>query len=185
MCFCRPMPSTPFAKFLIPRAALDYAEYPRGCEAARCRQAASESEMRAQAEALMKFGCGAVLLKGGHVAGQEASMFYSTEGASCIAPAAHRDAKYARNGLHVVGRDSGKPRARVDRCRTQSPTQSSSSGMRLIAGAGCRSAAATVRSIIILRCQKTVTSPIACDVLAAMRQGLLRASICSSTRMSM
>ena len=57
---------------LIPCAALVTPNVPEAAKLLDRRQASSESEMRAQAEALMKFGCGAVLLKGGHVAGQEA-----------------------------------------------------------------------------------------------------------------
>jgi hydroxymethylpyrimidine/phosphomethylpyrimidine kinase len=57
---------------LLPRAALITPNIPEAARLLDCPEAATEAEMRAQAEALMKFGCGAVLVKGGHSSGAEA-----------------------------------------------------------------------------------------------------------------
>jgi hydroxymethylpyrimidine/phosphomethylpyrimidine kinase len=57
---------------LIPRASLITPNIPEAAKLLDVPPAASEEEMRAQAEALMTFGCGAVLLKGGHAAGADA-----------------------------------------------------------------------------------------------------------------
>jgi hydroxymethylpyrimidine/phosphomethylpyrimidine kinase len=57
---------------LIPRALLVTPNIPEAATLLDVEPAASEAEMRAQAEALMKFGCGAVLIKGGHAEGSDA-----------------------------------------------------------------------------------------------------------------
>ena len=57
---------------LIPRALLITPNIPEAAKLLDVPPATSEAEMRAQAQALMTFGCGAVLLKGGHVAGVDA-----------------------------------------------------------------------------------------------------------------
>ena len=51
---------------LIPRAALITPNIPEASRLLDCPAAETVIDMRAQAEALMRFGCGAVLLKGGH-----------------------------------------------------------------------------------------------------------------------
>lgn len=56
---------------LIPRASLITPNIPEASRLLDCPEAISEDEMRAQAEALMRFGCGAVLLKGGHGGGED------------------------------------------------------------------------------------------------------------------
>lgn len=57
---------------LIPRAALITPNIPEASRLLDCAAAETEAEMQAQAEALMRFGCGAVLLKGGHGEGTDA-----------------------------------------------------------------------------------------------------------------
>lgn len=57
---------------LIPRALLITPNIPEAAALLDSEPATSEAQMRAQAEALMKFGCGAVLLKGGHAEGSDA-----------------------------------------------------------------------------------------------------------------
>jgi len=57
---------------LIPRALLVTPNIPEAATLLDVEPAASEAEMRAQAKALMKFGCGAVLIKGGHAEGSDA-----------------------------------------------------------------------------------------------------------------
>jgi hydroxymethylpyrimidine/phosphomethylpyrimidine kinase len=57
---------------LIPRALLITPNIPEAAKLLNVAPATSEAEMCAQAQALMAFGCGAVLLKGGHVAGADA-----------------------------------------------------------------------------------------------------------------
>jgi hydroxymethylpyrimidine/phosphomethylpyrimidine kinase len=66
---------------LIPRALLITPNIPEAAKLLDVPPARSEAEMFAQSEALMTFGCGAVLLKGGHVAGVDASdvLFDGTE----------------------------------------------------------------------------------------------------------
>jgi hydroxymethylpyrimidine/phosphomethylpyrimidine kinase len=59
-------------RVLIPRAALITPNIPEASRLLDCSAAETEAEMLAQAEALMKFGCGAVLVKGGHGSGAEA-----------------------------------------------------------------------------------------------------------------
>jgi hydroxymethylpyrimidine/phosphomethylpyrimidine kinase len=62
---------------LLPRARLITPNIPEASRLLDRPQAETEADMRAQAEALMKFGCAAVLLKGGHGAGAEAvDVFY-------------------------------------------------------------------------------------------------------------
>jgi hydroxymethylpyrimidine/phosphomethylpyrimidine kinase len=58
-------------QLLIPRAALVTPNIPEASRLLDRPPAETESEMRAQAEALMRFGCGAVLLKGGHGEGDD------------------------------------------------------------------------------------------------------------------
>ncbi|WP_045837939.1 bifunctional hydroxymethylpyrimidine kinase/phosphomethylpyrimidine kinase [Hyphomicrobium sp. 99] len=57
---------------LIPRAQLITPNIPEASRLLDRAEAATEDEMRMQAEALMLFGCGAVLIKGGHGAGADA-----------------------------------------------------------------------------------------------------------------
>jgi hydroxymethylpyrimidine/phosphomethylpyrimidine kinase len=57
---------------LLPRARLITPNIPEAARLLDRRPAETELEMRDQAEALMGFGCGAVLLKGGHGDGAEA-----------------------------------------------------------------------------------------------------------------
>ncbi len=57
---------------LIPRAALITPNLPEAARLLDRPEAVNEDEMRIQAEGLMAFGCGAVLLKGGH--GREAEV---------------------------------------------------------------------------------------------------------------
>jgi hydroxymethylpyrimidine/phosphomethylpyrimidine kinase len=57
---------------LIPRAFLITPNIPEAAKLLNAHEANSEADMRAQAVALMELGCGAVLLKGGHVAGTAA-----------------------------------------------------------------------------------------------------------------
>ncbi|HET6388013.1 bifunctional hydroxymethylpyrimidine kinase/phosphomethylpyrimidine kinase [Hyphomicrobium sp.] len=57
---------------LIPRAQLITPNIPEASRLLDCPEAETEDEMRTQAEALMKLGCGAVLVKGGHGAGADA-----------------------------------------------------------------------------------------------------------------
>lgn len=57
---------------LIPRALLITPNIPEAATLLGVEPAASEAQMCAQAEALMTFGCGAVLLKGGHAEGSDA-----------------------------------------------------------------------------------------------------------------
>jgi hydroxymethylpyrimidine/phosphomethylpyrimidine kinase len=59
-------------EMLIPRARLITPNIPEAAKLLGRAPAASEDERRRQAEALMTFGCRAVLLKGGHALGQEA-----------------------------------------------------------------------------------------------------------------
>jgi hydroxymethylpyrimidine/phosphomethylpyrimidine kinase len=59
-------------RLLIPRATLITPNVPEAAMLLDSPPAQSEAEMQAQAAALMKFGCGAVLLKGGHATGPEA-----------------------------------------------------------------------------------------------------------------
>lgn len=56
---------------LIPRASLITPNLPEASRLLDCPEAVTEDDMRAQAEALMGFGCGAVLLKGGHGGGED------------------------------------------------------------------------------------------------------------------
>lgn len=58
---------------LIPRALLITPNIPEAAKLLDTREAASEKEMRAQAEALLALGCRAVLLKGGHATASEAA----------------------------------------------------------------------------------------------------------------
>ncbi len=57
---------------LIPRAQLITPNIPEASRLLDCPEAQTEDEMRAQAEALMRLGCGAVLVKGGHGGGADA-----------------------------------------------------------------------------------------------------------------
>jgi len=57
---------------LVPRALLITPNIPEAAKLLDVAPATSEAEMCAQAKALMTFGCGAVLLKGGHAAGADA-----------------------------------------------------------------------------------------------------------------
>ncbi len=57
---------------LLPRAALITPNIPEASRLLDCPAAVTEAEMHAQAKALMKFGCGAALVKGGHGGGAEA-----------------------------------------------------------------------------------------------------------------
>ncbi len=57
---------------LLPRAWLVTPNIPEAATLLGVAPAGSEAQMRAQAEALMQFGCGAVLIKGGHGEGTEA-----------------------------------------------------------------------------------------------------------------
>jgi hydroxymethylpyrimidine/phosphomethylpyrimidine kinase len=57
---------------LIPRALLITPNIPEAARLLDVAPARSEAEMLVQSEALMTFGCGAVLLKGGHAAGVDA-----------------------------------------------------------------------------------------------------------------
>jgi hydroxymethylpyrimidine/phosphomethylpyrimidine kinase len=57
---------------LIPCAALITPNVPEAAKLLDKPPAESEADMQAQAEALMKLGCGAVLLKGGHASGSAA-----------------------------------------------------------------------------------------------------------------
>jgi hydroxymethylpyrimidine/phosphomethylpyrimidine kinase len=59
-------------RVLLPRAALITPNIPEASRLLDCPEAETEAEMSAQAEALMKFGCGAALVKGGHGGGAEA-----------------------------------------------------------------------------------------------------------------
>ena len=59
-------------RVLIPRAALITPNVPEAAKLLDKPLAETETDMQAQAEALMKFGCGAVLLKGGHASGSVA-----------------------------------------------------------------------------------------------------------------
>jgi hydroxymethylpyrimidine/phosphomethylpyrimidine kinase len=59
-------------RLLIPRAALITPNLPEAAKLLGTSLAQTETDMQAQAAALMTFGCGAVLLKGGHATGQEA-----------------------------------------------------------------------------------------------------------------
>jgi hydroxymethylpyrimidine/phosphomethylpyrimidine kinase len=63
-------------RVLIPRAALITPNVPEAAKLLDKPLAETETEMQAQAEALMKFGCGAVLLKGGHASGPVAVDIY-------------------------------------------------------------------------------------------------------------
>ena len=59
-------------RILIPCAALITPNIPEAAKLLDRPEAESEPDMQAQAEAMMKFGCGAVLLKGGHASGSAA-----------------------------------------------------------------------------------------------------------------
>ena len=59
-------------RVLIPRAALITPNVPEAAKLLDKPLAETETDMQAQAEALMKFGCGAVLVKGGHARGSVA-----------------------------------------------------------------------------------------------------------------
>lgn len=56
---------------LIPRASLITPNIPEASRLLDRSEATTEADMRTQAEALMRFGCGAVLLKGGHGGGKD------------------------------------------------------------------------------------------------------------------
>jgi hydroxymethylpyrimidine/phosphomethylpyrimidine kinase len=56
---------------LLPRATLITPNIPEASRLLDVPEAKTETEMRAQAEALMRFGCGAVLVKGGHGDGDD------------------------------------------------------------------------------------------------------------------
>ncbi|WP_409559808.1 bifunctional hydroxymethylpyrimidine kinase/phosphomethylpyrimidine kinase [Hyphomicrobium sp. B1] len=56
---------------LLPRASLITPNLPEASRLLDRPEATTEADMRAQAEALMQFGCGAVLLKGGHGSGED------------------------------------------------------------------------------------------------------------------
>jgi len=58
-------------KALMPRATLVTPNIPEASRLLDTSEAKTEAEMRAQAEALMRFGCGAVLVKGGHGDGDD------------------------------------------------------------------------------------------------------------------
>jgi len=57
---------------LLPRAQLVTPNIPEASRLLDCPLAETEADMRVQAEALMKFGCAAVLVKGGHGAEEDA-----------------------------------------------------------------------------------------------------------------
>jgi hydroxymethylpyrimidine/phosphomethylpyrimidine kinase len=59
-------------RMLIPCAALITPNVPEAAKLLDRPEAESEADMQAQAEDMMKFGCGAVLLKGGHASGSAA-----------------------------------------------------------------------------------------------------------------
>jgi hydroxymethylpyrimidine/phosphomethylpyrimidine kinase len=59
-------------RMLIPCAALITPNVPEAAKLLDRPEAESEADMQAQAEAMMKFGCGAVLLKGGHASSSAA-----------------------------------------------------------------------------------------------------------------
>ncbi|MBS0270565.1 MAG: bifunctional hydroxymethylpyrimidine kinase/phosphomethylpyrimidine kinase, partial [Proteobacteria bacterium] len=59
-------------RLLIPRAQLITPNIPEASRLLGHPEATTEDEMRLQAEALMAFGCGSVLVKGGHGVGAEA-----------------------------------------------------------------------------------------------------------------
>ena len=59
-------------RMLIPCAALITPNVPEAAKLLDRPQAELEADMQAQTEAMMKFGCGAVLLKGGHASGSAA-----------------------------------------------------------------------------------------------------------------
>lgn len=63
-------------RMLIPCAALITPNIPEAAKLLDRPEAESEPDMQAQAEAMMKFGCGAVLLKGGHASGSAAVDFF-------------------------------------------------------------------------------------------------------------
>ena len=65
---------------LIPLADLITPNLPEAAALLECEIAESEEQMRAQAEALLQFGCRAVLLKGGHGSGAEAVDILATAG---------------------------------------------------------------------------------------------------------
>jgi len=58
-------------RVLIPRALVITPNLPEAAALLDSAMARNESEMRAQAEKLLTFGCGAVLIKGGHGTGPE------------------------------------------------------------------------------------------------------------------
>jgi hydroxymethylpyrimidine/phosphomethylpyrimidine kinase len=58
-------------RVLIPRALVITPNLPEAAALLDSSMARNESEMRAQAEKLLAFGCGAVLIKGGHGTGSE------------------------------------------------------------------------------------------------------------------
>jgi len=59
-------------RLLIPRAFLITPNIPEAAKLLDSPEAETEADMRRDAERLMQFGCGAVLLKGGHVRGADA-----------------------------------------------------------------------------------------------------------------
>lgn len=59
-------------RLLIPRAFLITPNIPEAAKLLNAAAAETEDDMRRDAERLMQFGCGAVLLKGGHASGAEA-----------------------------------------------------------------------------------------------------------------
>ena len=64
--------------------------------------------MQAQAEALMKFGCGAVLVKGGHASGSEAvDVFFDGTMRHVLRRPRIETREHARHRLHAVGCDRG------------------------------------------------------------------------------
>ena len=84
---------------LIPLAHLITPNLPEAAKLLEAGRAGTEAEMIAQAKALMRFGCGAVLLKGGHGEGAEA-VDYLVEGG-----AVHRFARprIATRNTHGTG----------------------------------------------------------------------------------
>ena len=78
------------APVLIPRAALITPNVPEAAKLLDRPLAETEADMQAQAEALMKFGCGAVLLKGGHAHGPGSRRYlFRWHDAPHLAPATH------------------------------------------------------------------------------------------------